>query len=203
MQEESKLSDVAPDETFKAHTGEEIKNLKQLLGVLESVSPESFTHHVNGDKNDFANWVNDSVKDDELATAMQATTDFDETKRIVRDRIEHLEKSFEIKKIKDNIDSLDSVDMGLDKVPDDLIKPESPPEKAGIPPSDVPEASPMELKQSDMHKTTPITSEEQNTVSPGLHPFEQVKRSLHSRILDALLGLIVGIILGIIIGSFF
>ncbi len=51
--DEKKLSDVHPDETFKAHTGDEIKNLNQLLDVLNDISQESFQHHVNEGKNEY------------------------------------------------------------------------------------------------------------------------------------------------------
>ena len=69
-EEEEKLEDVHPEEIFMTGAGHEIKNLKQLLKVLNEISEDSFNHHVNEKKNDFANWVRDVFENKELASEL-------------------------------------------------------------------------------------------------------------------------------------
>jgi len=90
--DEKKLADVHPDSIFRVKNGKEIKNIKQLLKVLNSISHTSFSHHVNDEKNDFAAWIRTSVGDPELAEMLEKTTDFKSTKEILSDRIELLEE---------------------------------------------------------------------------------------------------------------
>jgi hypothetical protein len=126
-EEEEKLADVHPEHTFKTNTGKEIKNLRQLLKVLNEISQESFEHHVKDGKNDFAKWIRHSVKDDELADMIERTIDFEKSKQIINDRIALLEKKIEVKNIKQSLEDLkaDSDDsIGIDEISSDMEKPE-------------------------------------------------------------------------------
>ncbi len=201
-EEKTKLDDVAPEETFKAHNGSEIKNLRQLIGVLNEISSESFAHHVNKEKNDFAKWVRHSVKDGELADVMEKTTDFEETKHAVSMRIDALEKAEEMAKPEDT-SSMKPEDIGLDSVPDELSKPEMHDMPSG-PQDPAVETHPSELRQANPHMNTPLTLEEQQAAAAqgSQHPFEQVKRNLHLVIRDFMVGLLIGLVLGYIIGAF-
>jgi hypothetical protein len=51
------------------------RSLRDLVSGLESCSPETFSYHVNEQKNDFANWVNDIVGDPVLAKRLKGCTD--------------------------------------------------------------------------------------------------------------------------------
>lgn len=126
-EEEKKLADVHPEHTFKTNTGKEIKNLRQLLKVLNEISHESFEHHVKNGKNDFAKWIRHSVKDDILADMIERTTEFEKSKQIINDRIALLEKKIEVKNIKKSLESLkaDTNDsMGISEISTDMENPE-------------------------------------------------------------------------------
>ena len=183
MQEEEKLANVAPEEIFRTRAGGEIKNLKELMHVLGDISPDSFAHHVNSERNDFANWIRNSVKDAELADSLEQTTDFEETKRMVSDRIENLERSLEIKKIHQNLDELEASSVGLAE--------EIPKEQPAIEP--VGERQP-----------TPIVSEEEpKPATLQQHPFEYLKHNINHSLMMLTIGLVVGLVLGYLFGSFF
>jgi len=64
------LSDVSSEKCFWANNGWIIKNLQEVPIALENMSDETFVYHVNGDKNDFARWVNDVVGDKVLAKSI-------------------------------------------------------------------------------------------------------------------------------------
>jgi hypothetical protein len=107
---DDKLMDVHPDQTFKEKDGKEIRNLRQLLSVLNDISPDSFRHHVNAEKNDFSSWIMHSVKDNELADKLRTTIDFEETKKIINDRVMDLEKAQQIDEMNFSVG-----DIGIDK----------------------------------------------------------------------------------------
>lgn len=170
-EEETKLGDVASEEAFRSQSGHEVKNLRQLLGVLNEISEESFKKHVNPEKNDFANWIRHSVKDDELADSLETTTDLEATKGIVQERINKLEQNLEIKRIKENIDTLEN-DVGIDREPE------------AKPPENIAPEPPKENQMNEQH------------------PFEHLKKSVHSRLRDIMIGVVVGLIIGYLVGNY-
>ncbi len=61
------LSDVDPEHYFITRNGEEIKSMQDMADRLSQMDEETFNHHANEEKNDFSNWIQDVVKDRELA----------------------------------------------------------------------------------------------------------------------------------------
>ncbi len=59
------------NDPFKTKDGKEISSLYELHYVLTKMDNEVFAHHVNEKKNDFANWIKDSFKDNDLAEAIK------------------------------------------------------------------------------------------------------------------------------------
>jgi hypothetical protein len=107
MHEEAKkkLSDVLPENNFKMKTGEEIKNLHELLKTLKDMVQENFLYHVNNEKNDFAEWIRHSIGDTELADKLITIKDLESTKNIIEDRISFLKRRVEIGEIIKSIES--------------------------------------------------------------------------------------------------
>ena len=48
-----------------------LRNLKELAECLKVMPVEAYEHHVNAEKNDFANWVGDVLLDKKLATDLK------------------------------------------------------------------------------------------------------------------------------------
>lgn len=66
------VKEAPPEHTFKLHkTSIEIRSIPELAEALEIMSDESFTHHVNEQRNDFATWVNDVMHDQELSSRLK------------------------------------------------------------------------------------------------------------------------------------
>jgi len=62
------LRDVTdPSKHFYTSDKRVLKNLMDLYGFLRSCDDESFRHHVDGSKNDFADWIRHVITDEELA----------------------------------------------------------------------------------------------------------------------------------------
>lgn len=88
------LEDVHESHTFMLHNTEiEIHNIYELADALEIMSDESYGHHVNANKNDFAEWVNEVIKDQGLSLALEHARDRTAAMNIVRKKIKSAGKS--------------------------------------------------------------------------------------------------------------
>ncbi|MBN2096298.1 hypothetical protein JW752_02750 [Candidatus Peregrinibacteria bacterium] len=59
---------VAPDDMcFWVNNGSVLKDLKELHQALSDMADETFAYHVNQEKNDFARWTEDVLKELDLA----------------------------------------------------------------------------------------------------------------------------------------
>ena len=61
------LLEVAPEDYFYLKDQTAVRSLTELLNFLKTMSDDVFSHHVNFQKNDFANWIGDVFHDYELA----------------------------------------------------------------------------------------------------------------------------------------
>jgi hypothetical protein len=71
-----KFTEKVPDEyVFWCCDNRKFTDMKELVEGLNTMSDDTYTYHVNAEKNDFCNWVRDIIKDEELATnLLQATS---------------------------------------------------------------------------------------------------------------------------------
>ena len=84
------LEDVQPEHIFWVKGGTPIKNLHELVRELQHMDEETFKHHVNAQKNDFAKWVKDIIKDDLLAARLKNIKDKKAMETIVGYRIHEM-----------------------------------------------------------------------------------------------------------------
>lgn len=69
--DDSFLKTAREEERFVLSNGRTLKNLHELRNSLLSMDEGTFRHHVNPDRNDFANWVEGVFKDKELAETLR------------------------------------------------------------------------------------------------------------------------------------
>jgi hypothetical protein len=62
---------VNPENCFVLCDGRIIKDYLELARILETLNDDVFCYHVTNEKNDFANWINDIFKEEELATDLR------------------------------------------------------------------------------------------------------------------------------------
>jgi hypothetical protein len=77
------------EDTFKTEFGE-IENLRELRTMLFSKGKKFFKNYVN-EENHFANWIENSFEDRELAGNLRKTKSFGQTLKILDDRIKFAE----------------------------------------------------------------------------------------------------------------
>jgi len=55
--------------------GSKLRDLRDLAFALGTMADDVFWHHANDARNDFANWINDVIKDKELANRIKGIKD--------------------------------------------------------------------------------------------------------------------------------
>lgn len=90
---EKVLHDTAPQEAFWTCHGTTIRNIYELLSTIKVLNDYAFRYHVNLDheKNDFAKWIEEVLKDKELAKKLKNIYDKELYARIIERRIRELE----------------------------------------------------------------------------------------------------------------
>jgi len=64
--------DVPMEHVFVLNDGRRLKNLNELVVMLQDMNDSIFSHHVNDSKNDFANWVRDVIKEKDMADSISS-----------------------------------------------------------------------------------------------------------------------------------
>lgn len=59
--------EIPPEKYFVLSDGTQIKNMNELALMLDRISDEQFSYHVNENKNDFSNWIRDVFGQHEIA----------------------------------------------------------------------------------------------------------------------------------------
>lgn len=80
---------VNADDTssFWVNNGPVLKNIPDLKNALLGMSEDTFKYHVNKEKNDFADWVRDILKDNVLANKLAKTKTLKSTIKAVEERL--------------------------------------------------------------------------------------------------------------------
>ncbi len=79
---------IKEEHYFYVHNGAVLKSKEDLLGCLRNIDDESFNHHVNDKKNDFACWVRDILKDKKLSDNLFGTKSREEMVDLIESTIQ-------------------------------------------------------------------------------------------------------------------
>jgi hypothetical protein len=69
------IKSAPKDKEFVLTDGRKLKDLRELAFCLSDMADDVFWSHVNDAKNDFAAWIDDSLKDKELANKLKPVRD--------------------------------------------------------------------------------------------------------------------------------
>src|SRR3989338_2486683 len=86
------LRNVAPEQCFWVNNGPILKNLEELSNALPQMSSDTFSHHVNNEKNDFSNWVRHVIGDEKLANDLLSSKSRESALKKVSSRLDSLKK---------------------------------------------------------------------------------------------------------------
>ncbi len=87
------LADAKDENCFWSNDGQIIRNLAELPQALKRMKRQTFSYHINKEKNDFATWIRDVVGDVELAEKLMKERDKASTIKLVNSRLKQLQKS--------------------------------------------------------------------------------------------------------------
>lgn len=85
------LRHVPEEKRFYCHDGRILNNIYELKIALEDMHSDTYNHHVNEEKNDFARWVREVLIDDKLAHDLMKCADSKAAAQIVAARISWLQ----------------------------------------------------------------------------------------------------------------
>jgi hypothetical protein len=88
---------VKPEEYFHMYNGVVLKNLHDLIDALEIIDDDTFSHHVNHEKNDFSEWIKQVIKDKNLGENIKKARTRDEMIEILETQpiiLEDLSKDY-------------------------------------------------------------------------------------------------------------
>ena len=84
------LKDVHEDFHFNTHDGRNLKNVTELSEYVKNLDEESFRNYVNEEKNDFYQWVKNSVKDEQLAEKIKQVKSKKDVSKEIIDKIKSI-----------------------------------------------------------------------------------------------------------------
>ncbi|MFH1053193.1 MAG: hypothetical protein V1740_02135 [Candidatus Woesearchaeota archaeon] len=87
------LRGVEQEKEFFVNNGPAISNLEGLEKELKKMKKETFSFHVNKDKNDFSAWINDVIGDKTLARNLSNTRTKETLLKRVKERVAFLKKA--------------------------------------------------------------------------------------------------------------
>lgn len=73
------------DKQFHFRDGASVSTVRALKDKIETISYQEFYHHVNAEKNDFANWLQSVLHEEKLAEELRKVTSIVETVEIIND----------------------------------------------------------------------------------------------------------------------
>ena len=88
----SLLWDAPYETSFFCGDGGVFRNLDEFSKSLEKMSQDTFSFHVNKDRNDFANWIYDIIGDIKLANDLRETTELEQTRKKVKTRVAYIKR---------------------------------------------------------------------------------------------------------------
>ena len=88
----SRHKELHPHHYFYMVNGAVVRDIDELVGHLRDVDYNTFFHHVNENKNDFASWIRDCIGDVKLADTVSGHKTKEDIVNAVSSRIAELEK---------------------------------------------------------------------------------------------------------------
>lgn len=86
------LSSTPPEKAFWVNNGPVLKSIIEMTGAMKKLSPVQFAHHVNKEKNDFAKWVEEVIRDSELAKLVRLAKTKEDMAKAITTRLKQLQK---------------------------------------------------------------------------------------------------------------
>ena len=84
------LSDVASENCFWVNNGPIVSNIEHLGKEIRTMDRQTFAHHFNAEKNDFANWVKEVIGDKQLAKQLAKAKGKGDLAKLISKRVSEI-----------------------------------------------------------------------------------------------------------------
>lgn len=91
------MAHIPQENYFKICNGKSVKSIDELKSILKKIDDSTFNYHVNGERNDFYNWIKDVFQDKTLAIMIKNIQDRKEMSKVIA---QHLEEKQNVRKKK-------------------------------------------------------------------------------------------------------
>lgn len=153
---------LPPERCFHFPDGSSASSLDELRDKIETISYDTFYHHVDSSKNDFASWIRYVLKDARLADELEKVNSIVETVEILNDYL-HPKPAKEHLNQQDDIQSKIEKQIGFDL--NDLPEPAPPTEPVPEIPQ-ITEQELLEITESSEPQELPVTPEKPRPDKP-------------------------------------
>jgi len=82
--------EISPEKYFILNSGKALATIRELVEELQVMNDDLFVHHVNDERNDFANWIQDVFEDKKLAKKLKEIKDKEKTRIAIYKHIAEL-----------------------------------------------------------------------------------------------------------------
>lgn len=86
------LSECVSEQCFWVNNGPILKGIQELANALPKMSNETFRHHVDGERNDFSNWIMQVIGDKKLAEELAKSSSKGSALKKLKARLNSLKK---------------------------------------------------------------------------------------------------------------
>lgn len=185
--------DLPYEKRFHFRDGSSVGSAEELQHKLEGISYQEFYHHVNTERNDFANWVRYVLKDEELAEHLQKVTSIVETIELLSDYVTPHTASPQ--DIQAKIERSFGVEIPVEDVPTTVAAPEHSGEMVNL------EVIQEELTREEKSREEPAHEEKE------YHTEHSSQRMLTNHdytqliVKEYMYGLVSGLVIGLVLGK--
>ena len=81
------MGNVPEAHAFRCQDGSVFRNMTDLRNALARMADDTFAHHSNAEKKDFAKWVREVIGDNKLATELEKSLDRMKAAEMVSNRV--------------------------------------------------------------------------------------------------------------------
>ena len=85
-----KIVNASDEACFWVLDGRVLRNLNDLAVALDEMSEETYSHHVNSEKNDFSVWVKEILKEPKVAVSLKKSKDKKGAVKVIKNKLKKL-----------------------------------------------------------------------------------------------------------------
>ncbi|MBU1976303.1 MAG: hypothetical protein KKG59_07925 [Nanoarchaeota archaeon] len=150
------------EQAFYCRDGKVVKNLEDLSQSLKEMNDDEFSHHVNQYKNDFAVWISNVLKDEELTSKVKPCLTKQDVLLVIDEKLMRVQVSEKVQELKGKENSNPKVIQDSSGAGSDVIA--TPEVTATTEPNPMPETQ-QSTDDEQLSEASKLESESKNEIT--------------------------------------